>query len=154
MGFAALGFAETLTHLPDNHPDRDALLAIHRKHLDALRQLQCRSGMYLQVLDFPGSYQEFTATCMIGYAVARGLRRGWLDSSYHQMLNLAWQGVSERIEDDGTVVDACTNTGVQTSLRDYLDRPAIFGLDDRSGSMALWFATELEQLRRDAGSLA
>jgi hypothetical protein len=54
--------------------------------------------------------------------------------------------VSERIDDGGNVVDACASTGVQQSVKDYLNRPAIFGLDDRSGSMALWFAVEMERL--------
>ncbi len=31
----------------------------------------------------------------------------------------------------------------------YLDRPALTGIDDRSGSLALWFATELEGLAQD-----
>ena len=102
--------------------------------------------MFPQVLDFPGSYQEFTATCMFGYAMARGLRFGWLDGSYDTMLDKAWQGVAERIDDEGRVVDACTGTGVQAGVEDILDRPAIFGPDDRSGSMALWFAVEIERL--------
>ena len=46
------------------------------------------------------------------------------------------------------MVDACASTGVQNSVRDYLDRPAICGFDDRSGGMALWFATEMERLER------
>jgi rhamnogalacturonyl hydrolase YesR len=147
-GFAALGFAEALTYLPQDHPQRSAILAMHLKHLDSLRQFQHPSGMYSQMLDVPGSYQEFTATCMIGYVTARGLRRGWLDASYREPLGLAWQGVSERIDDRGNVVDACASTGVQQSVEDYLARPAIFGPDDRSGSMALWFAVELERLHR------
>jgi rhamnogalacturonyl hydrolase YesR len=145
-GFAALGFAEALTYLPSDHPDRDALLGMHVRHLNALRQRQNPSGMYLQVINFPGSYQELTATCMTGYAMARGMHRGWLDTSYRASVELAWQGISERIDDLGGVVDPCTNTGVQRSLRDYLDRPAIFGFDDRAGAMALWFATEMVQL--------
>lgn len=148
-GFAALGFAETLTYLPANHPHRDALLAMHRKHLEALRRHQRPSGMLSQVVDLPGSYQELTATCMAGYSVARGLRLGWLDSSFRAFMELAWQGVAERIDDSGGVVDPCTNTGVQKTLQEYLDRPAIFGVDDRGGAMALWFATETEQLRRE-----
>ena len=59
---------------------------------------------------------------------------------------MAWQGVSERIDDNGYIVDACASTGVQSGIREYLDRPAVFGLDDRSGGMALWFAVELERL--------
>ena len=150
-GFAAMGFAETLTFLLEGHPRRDAILTTHLKHLKALRELQQPSGMYLQVLDFPGSYQELTSTCMVGYAMARGIRRGWLDLSYRASVELAWRGVCERIGNDGRLVDPCTNTGVQSDLRGYLGRPAIFGLDDRGGAMALWFATELEQLRREVG---
>jgi hypothetical protein len=36
--------------------------------------------------------------------------------------------------------------GVQADLRAYLDRPAVFGRDDRSGSFALWLALEIMQL--------
>ncbi len=151
-GFAALGFAETLTCLPADHPDRAALLAMHRHHLDALRQGQGPSGMLSQVIDCPGSYQELTATCMAGYAMARGLRLGWLDSSYRAAVELAWQGVAQRVDESGGVVDPCTNTGVQKSLGEYLDRPAVFGLDDRGGAMALWLATEMERLGREMPS--
>ena len=147
-GFAALGLTETLTYLPEDHPDRDAALAMYRRVLEGMNRVQEPSGMYPEVLDFPGSYHEFTATCMAGYAMARGLRRGWLDESYREPLRMAWQGVSERVEDNGDVVDACISTGVQENLRDYLHRPAVFGFDDRSGSMGLWFAVEMDRLNR------
>ena len=151
-GFAAIGYCETLSYLPDDHPDRQSLLDIHLRHLAALRQCQQPSGLYPQVLNRVGSYEEFTVTCMLGYVMARGLRRGWLDASYQASVDLAWQGAVERIDDSGGIIDACTNTGVQDSLRDYLDRPAVFGRDDRSGSMALWFALELIRLRNDRPS--
>ena len=142
-GFAAIGFAESLTYMPEDHVNRSNLIDIHINHLSALRRLQQPSGMYWQMLDLPGSYQEFTCTCMIGYAMARGIRFGWLDSSFSDSVNLAWQGVSERIDDDGIIVDACISTGVQDSVDAYLSREAIFGRDDRSGSLALWFALEM-----------
>ena len=147
-GFAALGLTETLTYLPQDHPARADITDMYLDLLDALRDLQRQSGMLPQVLDFPGSYDEFTATCMLGYSIARGLRQGWLDDDWRPTLDLAWQGVAERIDDVGNVVDACASTGVQQNVRDYLDRPAIFGFDDRSGGMALWFALEMERLAR------
>ena len=143
-GFAALGLTETLTYLPEDFPGRESVLAMYRNLLDGLVGVQNPSGMLPQVLDVPGSYQEFTATCMLGYALARGLRRGWLDPSYQTPLSLAWRGVSQRIDAEGNVVDGCAGTGVQETLDEYLDRPAIFGFDDRSGGMALWFAVEME----------
>ena len=148
-GFAALGFAEALTYLPDDHPRRAALLDMHLRHLSALRDVQLPTGMYPQLLDLPGSYDEFTSTAMIGYAMARGLRRGWLDSAYRPAVDAAWRGVNERIDSDGNVVDACISTGVQQSVMEYLHRPAVNGPDDRSGSLGLWFAAEMERLRRE-----
>lgn len=148
-GFAALGYAETLSYMPRNYVDRGGLRRAHTKHLEALQKLQQPSGMWLQVMNLPGSYQEMSATCMIGYAMARGMRRGWLDESFKDSLMLAWQGVNERIDDEGGLVDVCTGTGVQTSTRDYLDRGAIFGLDDRGGSLGIWFATEMERYLRE-----
>ena len=147
-GFALMGLTETLTHLPEDHGARAVVEDMYLDLLDSLRELQRQSGMLPQVLDFPGSYDEFTATCMLGYAIARGLRRGWLSGDWRGTLDLAWQGVAERIDEVGNVVDACASTGVQQNVRDYLDRPAIFGFDDRSGGFALWFAVEMERLAR------
>ena len=147
-GFAAMGLAETLSYLPGGHANRPAVLAMYRKLMQSLRSSQRQSGLLPQVLDFPGSYDEFTATCMMGYAMARGLRRGWLTDDFRSPVLLAWQAVSERIDDVGNVVDACASTGVQQNVRDYLDRPAIYGFDDRSGGFALWFAVEMERLAR------
>ncbi len=147
-GFAALGLAETLTYLPEGHVNRPSVMTMYRGLMESLRGLQRQSGMLPQVLDFPGSYDEFTATCMMGYSLARGLRHGWIPEDYLGAVELAWQGVSERIDDVGNVVDACASTGVQQNVRDYLDRPAIFGFDDRSGGFALWFAVEMERLAR------
>ena len=148
-GFAALGLAETLTYMPADHPKRGRIEEMALRHMAALREHQEASGMVRQVVDFIGSYQELTATCMVGYSLARGLRLGWLDSSFRETAELAWRGVSERIDDRGNIIDACTGTGNGLTLRHYLDREALTGFDDRSGSMALWFAAEIERLRRE-----
>ena len=147
-GFAAMGYAETLTRLPDDHPDRDGLIAIHRRHLDALTVRQRPSGMFSQLLDMPGTYQELTAVCMVGYAVARGLRLGWLDESYRALADSLWRAASERIGPDGEVVDGCTGTGAVNDRRFYIDRAAEYGRDDRTGNLALWFAVEIVRLSR------
>ena len=147
-GFAALGYAETLTYLPGDHGHRDNLLSIHKRHLDALMAHQRPSGMFSQLLDLPSTYQELTSVCMVGYAVARGLRMGWLDESYSEFVNSLWQAASERIGPDGEVVDGCTGTGAVNDRRFYIDRAAEYGRDDRTGNLALWFAVEMERLRR------
>ncbi len=150
-GFAAMGFAELLSYMPEGHDLRPELLQAHIKHLEALISLQQPDGTWLQMLDYPGSYHEMSVTCMVGYALARGIRSEWLDDNYREPLERAWSATSERIDDEGGLVDVCTGTGVQTSTKEYLDRPAEFGFDHRGGSMALWFAVEVERLRRKGG---
>ncbi|MCH7593891.1 MAG: glycoside hydrolase family 88 protein [Chloroflexi bacterium] len=149
-GFAAMGYAEALTYMPADHELRPELIRAHTRQLEALLPLQQPDGTWLQVLDYPGSYHEMSVTCMVGYALARGIRLGWLDGNgrFRDSLERAWAAAAERIDDEGGLVDVCTGTGVQTSTREYLDRPAEFGFDHRGGSMALWFAVEVERLRR------
>ena len=53
--------------------------------------------------------------------------------------------MSERIDEAGGVVDGCISTGVMPDTRAYLNRTAVNGYDDRTGSLALWFACEMAQ---------
>ena len=151
-GFAALGYAEALTYLPESHPAYAGLGRRHRRHLDALLRRQQPWGTFGELVDVPGAWGELTATAMVGYALARGLRTGRLPddaaAGYTTGLALCWRAVSERVDDAGGVVDGCISTGVMPDLRAYLHRTAVSGNDDRTGSLALWFACEMERLRR------
>jgi rhamnogalacturonyl hydrolase YesR len=140
--FAALGFAEGLSYLPADDPARPALEAKHRVHLESLVRHQDGSGAWRQVIDRPDAYLELTATAMIGYALARGLRRGWLPTGLEGATARAWTAVAERVDGEGMVRDSCPGTGPLPTLQDYLERAPISGHDDRAGSMALWFAVE------------
>jgi rhamnogalacturonyl hydrolase YesR len=100
--------------------------------------------MWHQVIDHPESYREFTATAMITFAMLRGLRKGWLERSRFQpAVKRAWDALKTRIAPNGDLVDVCTGTGKQQTLREYFDRTAILGPDDRGGAMALMVATEM-----------
>ncbi len=143
-GFPALGLALCLTHWPAERDDRDELLAMFRSHMAALKPHQDASGCWRQVIDRPDSYCELSCTCMIAFAAARGIRRGWLErDAYEPMLQRAWSAIRLRVAENGGLVDVCTGTGKQKTLDDYYRRLAILGRDDRGGAMALLIATEL-----------
>ena len=100
--------------------------------------------MWHEVIDEPGSYAETSATAMIGLAMERGIRRGWLDpAAYQPRVNRAWSAVLARVGNDGQLVDVCESTNKQKTLEDYLHRAAILGPDPRGGAMAMLFATEM-----------
>jgi rhamnogalacturonyl hydrolase YesR len=150
-GFPALGLCWSLDELPES-PVQAEILAAHRRHMAALLPHQDATGCWHQVIDRPESYREFTATAMIAYAALRGVRAGRLDAAtFGPPAERAWEALKLRIAADGTLVDVCAGTGKQKSLRDYYDRPAILGRDDRGGAMALMVATERQLSERREG---
>jgi len=145
-GFPALGLALVLTELPLNSPLRQSFIDGHRQHLEALSQHQDPTGMWHQVIDHRESYREMTCTCMITFSIIRGVREGWLDEKqYTPIIARAWNAIKTRVAFDGSLVDVCTGTGKQTSLRGYLDRMAILGNDARGGAMAFLVSNEMAQ---------
>jgi unsaturated rhamnogalacturonyl hydrolase len=147
-GFAAFGLMEALMHLPASWPARPPVLDSFRRLMDGMRRHQAPDGSWHQVVDEPGTYREFTVTAMTVAAMARGLRLGWLDRSFDEVVNRGWRAVQARISETGDLVDVCTGTGAgQNATREYyLNRPALFGPDDRGGAMALTAALEMHAL--------
>jgi unsaturated rhamnogalacturonyl hydrolase len=146
--FAALGMALTLSEFPTQHPEYPRLLASYRAHMVALARFQDENGMWRNVIDRPGAYAEYSATSMIGAAMQRGIRNGWLDrATYDPLVRRAWRAIAARTGPDGRLVDVCESTGTRgLTDDDYLRRTAILGRDDRGGAMAMFFATELAGL--------
>jgi rhamnogalacturonyl hydrolase YesR len=107
-----------------------------------------RENLWREVIDFPGSYEELSATSMIATSMLRGIRNGWLDSRTYQIrVDKAWHAVLSRVSSDGILMDVCESTNKQRTLDDYLHRAAILDRDPRGGAMALMFATEMAGLK-------
>jgi unsaturated rhamnogalacturonyl hydrolase len=146
-GFPAIGLALALSEFPKDHPMYERLLHDFQAHMAVLARYQDRDGLWRNVIDYPGAYAEFTATAMIGFAMERGVRSGWLPASrYRPLIDRAWRAVVSRVGREGRVVDGCESTTRMKSLDEYLHRAALLGPDPRSGAMALQFATELAGL--------
>jgi rhamnogalacturonyl hydrolase YesR len=143
-GFAALGLALTLSELPRNARGRAHALQSYRSLMQALLPLQNADGLWRNVVDHPGAFAEYSGTAMIGFALQRGLARGWIRGrEYRDAVARAWLAVNERTSASGGFVDVCESTANLTTLDQYLKRAAILGNDPRGGAMAMLFATEL-----------
>jgi unsaturated rhamnogalacturonyl hydrolase len=63
-----------------------------------------KTGVWHQVLDQAGragNYPEASASCMFVYALAKGVRRGYIDSRYRENANRGYAGIlKEFIEVD------------------------------------------------------
>ena len=123
------------------------VLRAYRDHMAVLARFQDQDGLWRNVIDYPGAYPEFSATAMIGFAMLRGIRKGWLPGrAYQPVVDKAWQAVLARVGPEGHLVDVCESTARMNSLDEYLHRAAILGPDPRGGAMALLFATEMARL--------
>jgi len=146
--FPALGLALALSDFPEDYPARDAMISAFVQHMAALAPLQNPDGLWLEVVDHPGAYAEFSATAMIATAMLRGIRNGWLDArTYQPVVDRAWHAILARVGPGGVLVDVCESTNKQRTLEDYLRRAAILDKDPRGGGMALFFATEVAGLK-------
>ena len=73
-----------LNILPENHPDRAALITILQKTCDALLKVRDpKTGLWYQVLNKggrEGNYLEGSGSAMYTYAFASGAHKGYLDT--------------------------------------------------------------------------
>lgn len=81
-GWYIMALVDTLPYYPEDNPDRATLLAILNRTADGIIHHQDRkSGLWYQVLDKPkqkGNYLESSASGMFIYALAKGVRLGYL----------------------------------------------------------------------------
>ena len=141
-GFAAIGYALTLSKLPTEHPDFDRILDEYRSYMQILASWQNDDGSWSQVIDYPGVYHETSSTAIIGFSMQRGINRGWLGPEFENNASRAFQAVLTRTDFEGRFIDVSESTNKQPTSEDYLLREALYGQDNRTGSFAMLFATE------------
>ncbi|WP_309119655.1 glycoside hydrolase family 88 protein [Paenibacillus sp.] len=103
MGWYAMALADSLEHFPVNHPKRGTIVGIfHRMCLALLRVQDKESGLWYQVLDQgdrKGNYLEASGSCMFVYAMAKGLRLGYLEPSFREPIRKGYEGIVNRLAD-------------------------------------------------------
>ena len=97
MGWYAMAIVDTLDYFPQKHPQRAELIAILNRLARAVAKYQDpRSGLWYQVLDKgngKGNYLESSAACMFVYALAKGVRNGYLHTGYMRIANDGYRGI-------------------------------------------------------------
>lgn len=142
-GWMAAGMTELLRSLPEDHPDRAALLAAYRKMMDTLLALQAPDGMWRQLLDKPESWAETSGTGMFAFAFITGVKHGWLDAAtYGPAAKKAWLKLITYLTPDADIREVCVGTNKKNDYQYYLDRPRAIG-DLHGQAPLLWCASAL-----------
>ncbi len=106
MGWYAMALVDALDYFPQNHPQRGALIGILKRLAVAVQKYQePKSGLWYEVLDQgnrKGNYLEASVSCMFVYALAKGVRKGYLPGSYLAVARKGYGGIVSRfIKTDG-----------------------------------------------------
>jgi unsaturated rhamnogalacturonyl hydrolase len=99
MGWYAMALVDTLDHFPRDHPRRGELIAILNRAAAAIASVQDKkSGVWWDILDLPGkekNYLESSGSAMFIYALAKGVRLGYLPEKYWKTAEKGWAGIQK-----------------------------------------------------------
>lgn len=144
-GWYAAGMAELLRSLPDSNPDRLSILASYQKMMETLLVYQDASGMWKQLLDDPISWNESSGTAMFCYAMALGVKKGWLrEDKFGPIVRKAWLALIDQLDERGDIRNVCEGTNKKNDKQYYLDRRRLTG-DMHGQAPMLWTAFALLQ---------
>ncbi|MFI5158769.1 MAG: glycoside hydrolase family 88 protein [Sphingobacteriales bacterium] len=109
-GWYAMALVDVLDKFPAKNPNRAELLAILNRFAAAIQKYQDpKSGLWYQIMDkanASGNYTEASASCMFVYALAKGVREGYLPASYLSVAKKGYKGILDKfisIDADGQV---------------------------------------------------
>jgi unsaturated rhamnogalacturonyl hydrolase len=97
MGWYLMALVDTLDHYPEQDPGRkQLLLQLERDAAAVARYRDGATGLWYQVMDKgteKGNYLESSASCMFVYALAKGVREGYLPERYRATAEHGYQGI-------------------------------------------------------------
>jgi unsaturated rhamnogalacturonyl hydrolase len=139
MGWYAMALVDTLDHFPRRHPQRAELVAILNRLAQAVAKYQdSRSGLWYQVLDKggeKGNYLEASAACMFVYALAKGVRNGYLSASYRLVARKGFSGILKEF--------VKTDANGQTNLEGTVSVAGLGGYPYRDGSYEYYLSEKV-----------
>ncbi len=110
LGWYMMAIVDALDFLPENQAGRDKMIVILQNTVKNLAKYQdSETGAWYQVIDESGregNYLEMSCTPMFAYAIAKGVRKGYLDPSTLDMARKAYQGILDNfitVDEEGVV---------------------------------------------------
>lgn len=139
-GWMAVGMAEILKMLPQDHPYRKRIMESFQTMMKSLLEYQTEDGMWRQLIDDPMLWRETSGTAMFTYAMIVGVKNGWLDKKkYGAAARKAWLTLVTYIDNCDNITDVCQGTGIRNDRNHYVNRQRITG-DLHGQAPMIWCA--------------
>lgn len=150
-GWAAAAMTEVLLAISEDHPQRAQLLTKYQNMMAGLVAYQSASGMWYQVLNLgsdPRNWPESSCTGMFIFALATGVKEGWLPEVPYKKAALdGWAALANYVDSQGRALQVCTGTGSNTDVQFYFDRPREIG-NTHAEAAVIWAVTAIKRLEQ------
>lgn len=99
MGWYGASLIDVLQILPDGQPQKKELIAILNRYATAIATAQDKkTGLWWDVMNAPypgkkGNYFEASAACQFVYAIAKGVRLGYLPANMQSVADKGYKGI-------------------------------------------------------------
>jgi len=162
IGWYAMAIVDVLDFLPTSHRARDRIKKIFERMIQALIQFQDKdTGLWYQILDrggWEGNYTEASASCMFVYALAKGIRKGYLASKYLEAAQRGYAGIIDHLVEVSeceqvNLTNICAVAGLggeqqrDGSFEYYLNEPIVTN-DPKGVGAFLLASVEMERLSK------
>jgi unsaturated rhamnogalacturonyl hydrolase len=158
-GWYCMALVDVLDWFPADHPQHAALVAALNRNISAILKVQdAKTGLWWQVMAHPkesGNYFEASADCMFTYAIAKGVRMGYLPQADEANAKRAWAGIQKQFittNPDGTLtlhgtvkVGGLGGTPYRSGTFDYYVHEPVVDQDLKGVGAFLLAGSEMEQ---------
>jgi unsaturated rhamnogalacturonyl hydrolase len=97
LGWYGMAMVDALDYFPEHHPGRDSIIKILNRFAKAVSSIQdAKSGLWYDVPNKPAepkNYFEASASSMLVYTLAKGVRKGYLPASYLKQARKGYGGI-------------------------------------------------------------
>jgi len=140
MGWYMMGLVDVLDNFPETHPKHKELIAIlNRTATAAVKYQDAKSGVWYDILDkasTKGNYLEASGSSMFVYALAKGVRKGYLPKSFFAAAQKGYQGLQKEF-----IVSA---DGNRADLKGTVSVSGLGGKPYRDGSFAYYMSEKVK----------
>lgn len=138
MGWYGIAMVDALEWFPANHPKRDSVIGILNRFATAVANYQDKTnGLWWDIVDMPGrdkNYVEASASSMFVYALAKGVRLGYLPGKFRTVAQKGYDGIIRQF--------IKTENG-QVNLQGTVSVSGLGGSPYRDGSFAYYMSEKV-----------
>lgn len=138
LGWYGMGLVDALEWFPECHPKRDSVIDILNRLATAVTKVQdADTGLWWDIVDLPReekNYLEASASSMLAYTLAKGVRLGYLPERFLPAAQKAY---------DGIVRTFIKNENGQVNLHGTVSVSGLGGNPYRDGSFAYYMSEKV-----------